>query len=40
MHGFRYTARALFKLLSQKNHNVPWPSTAVLIDPEVNFAIF
>ena len=34
VHGFRYTARALFKLLEQKNHNVPWPSTPVLVDPE------
>lgn len=34
VHGFRYTARALFKLLEQKNHNVSWPSTRVLLDPE------
>ena len=32
VHGFRYTARALFKLLEQKNHGVPWPRVEVLLD--------
>lgn len=32
VHGFRYTARALFKLLEQKNHDVPWPRDEVLLD--------
>ncbi|XP_077526357.1 FAD-dependent oxidoreductase domain-containing protein 2-like [Haemaphysalis longicornis] len=26
IHGFRYTARALHRLLEWKNHGVPWPS--------------
>ena len=25
VHGFRYTARALFKWLEYTNHGVPWP---------------
>ncbi len=32
IHGFRYTARALFKLLEQKNHGVPWPRVEVVLD--------
>ena len=32
VHGFRYTARALFKVLEQKNHGVPWPRVEVLLD--------
>lgn len=34
VHGFRYTARALFKWLEQKNHNVPWPAQQVTFDPD------
>ncbi|XP_070580581.1 FAD-dependent oxidoreductase domain-containing protein 2-like [Ptychodera flava] len=26
IHGFRYTTRALHRLLEQRNHRVPWPS--------------
>ncbi|KAK3717351.1 hypothetical protein QZH41_011592, partial [Actinostola sp. cb2023] len=29
IHGFRYTARALHRLLEWKNHGVPWPRTNV-----------
>uniref|UniRef100_A0ABM0MVH5 FAD-dependent oxidoreductase domain-containing protein 2-like n=1 Tax=Saccoglossus kowalevskii TaxID=10224 RepID=A0ABM0MVH5_SACKO len=28
IHGFRYTARALSKILEFRNHQVPWPSVA------------
>jgi hypothetical protein len=34
VHGFRYTARALFKWLEQKNHNVPWPAQQVTFNPD------
>jgi len=27
IHGFRYTTRALFRLLEEKNHGIKWPST-------------
>lgn len=27
IHGFRYSARALFRLLEERRHDVPWPST-------------
>lgn len=29
IHGFRYTARALFRGLEEKNFGVPWPNTVV-----------
>lgn len=29
IHGFRYTARTLFRLLEEKNFGVPWPQTAI-----------
>ncbi|MGH3168916.1 MAG: NAD(P)-binding domain-containing protein [Trebonia sp.] len=29
IHGFRYGARALRKILQMRHHNVPWPSVAV-----------
>jgi thioredoxin reductase len=32
VHGFRYTARALFKWLEQKHHDVPWPAVQVSLD--------
>lgn len=34
VHGFRYTARALFKWLERKNHDVPWPAQQVTFDPD------
>ncbi|CAK0798717.1 unnamed protein product [Prorocentrum cordatum] len=32
VHGFRYSARALFRLLEEKNHGVAWPSTLIPLD--------
>jgi thioredoxin reductase len=32
IHGFRYTTRALAKLLEWKNHQVPWPAKKLPID--------
>eukprot|EP00933_Yihiella_yeosuensis_P020228 TRINITY_DN1626_c0_g1_i1.p1 TRINITY_DN1626_c0_g1~~TRINITY_DN1626_c0_g1_i1.p1 ORF type:complete len:740 (+),score=99.02 TRINITY_DN1626_c0_g1_i1:85-2304(+) len=29
IHGFRYTARALFKHLEEKNHGIAWPSDKI-----------
>merc|ERR1712012_1494450 len=29
IHGFRYNARALFRLLEQRNFDVPWPATVL-----------
>jgi len=29
IHGFRYTARALFRRLEEKNHDIAWPHTLV-----------
>ncbi|XP_066293105.1 FAD-dependent oxidoreductase domain-containing protein 2-like [Branchiostoma lanceolatum] len=31
IHGFRYTARAMFHLLEWRNHGVPWPSVSLPI---------
>ncbi|CAK0849850.1 unnamed protein product, partial [Prorocentrum cordatum] len=31
VHGFRYTARALFRFLEEKNHGVAWPSTPIIL---------
>ena len=31
VHGFRYTARALFKWLEQKHHSVPWPRSNLTV---------
>jgi thioredoxin reductase len=36
IHGFRYGARALHKILEQRDHGVPWPSTAT---PDITAAI-
>lgn len=29
VHGFRYTARAIFRFLEEKNHNNPWPHKTI-----------
>lgn len=34
VHGFRYTVRALHKMLEQKNHGVEWPRTEVAMSTQ------
>mmetsp|Transcript_25805 Transcript_25805/g.56128 ORF Transcript_25805/g.56128 Transcript_25805/m.56128 type:complete len:922 (-) Transcript_25805:186-2951(-) len=36
IHGFRYTARAIFRLLEEKNEGVPWPekTTSLMVTHE------
>jgi len=36
IHGFRYTSRALFRLLEEKNFNVPWPQTAFALPSDAS----
>eukprot|EP00930_Biecheleria_cincta_P058181 TRINITY_DN44025_c0_g1_i1.p1 TRINITY_DN44025_c0_g1~~TRINITY_DN44025_c0_g1_i1.p1 ORF type:complete len:599 (+),score=86.49 TRINITY_DN44025_c0_g1_i1:269-1798(+) len=35
IHGFRYTARALFRLLEERNFGVPWPQTFLSLDQDL-----
>ncbi len=34
IHGFRYNSQALFHILEQRNHGVPWPSRQLDTTPE------
>ncbi|WP_112268503.1 NAD(P)-binding domain-containing protein [Lentzea terrae] len=34
IHGFRYGARALHRVLTARNHDVPWPHTPLELSPE------
>ncbi|MEV6236024.1 NAD(P)-binding domain-containing protein [Lentzea sp. NPDC051838] len=34
IHGFRYGARALHRVLSARNHSVSWPSTPLEVSPD------
>lgn len=39
IHGFRYTARALSRLLENRYHQVPWPSTTVPLNELMNMIL-
>lgn len=39
IHGYRYTARALFHLLDWRYHSVPWPSATAPNDQLINYIL-
>lgn len=39
IHGFRYTARTLLRLLEFKKHGVPWPAVHLSLEHLLNFVV-